>query len=567
MESIDTKELITFSQTELQQSEELIEKFGGKRCSADDYYLEVVIGKSYTPDDNIAYRKLKHVECDFEDVSFDGTDGASSIVIDCRIKGCDIKNAGFRTSDFSQTQFLPSAAKPTSITNTSLHNSNFTASLFQQTNIEGCSFIHSMFRNTEFIHCTLCFCDFEDAVFENTTFESIDLTTSGIDFAEFIDVNLQDVTLSCWGILWSFGGLDAVKKFKNEVQLKLPDNDTAIPAEEFLRCLPDLQAHFYFKKDYFSLANINIFLGNQEKAFLYIKEGLLYNLYIKNFRMIKFLCKLASYNHFFTKKQLSQLYYILQSDAIIHKMTSYEYRNYLYEMNDIKKLLVDNPFNLPQIIIKITTDIDNEEQDLLKVLLGNIDQIIKLNAGQSIYSTTIRHNSPTFIEILDSDVLQNLYQLGANLIISFWGLIPQINALLESFTFIKQLCTSDTKLKKKLQAEELEIKKEELKNQKLNNELLLLDKQVKEEELKNQVLHNQLLAMEIEKQRRDMMNSEEKGINGIASDTDQYAFLDENAKISISPNLSKRILKISFSINTSEMIPSTLREFTIQQPD
>lgn len=565
MDIINAKELITFSQTELQHSEELIEKFGGKRCSSDDYYLGVVIGKSYTPDDNIAYRKLKHVECDFEDVSFDGTDGASSIVIDCRIKGCDIKNAGFRTSDFSQTQFLPSVKKPTSIINSSLHDSNFSASIFQQTKIEGCSFIHSMFRNTEFVDCSLSFCDFEAAVFENTIFKSIDMTTSGIDFAEFIDVNLQGVTFSCWGILWSFGGLDAVKKFKNEVHLRLPENDTAISAEEFLSFLPDLQAHFYFKKDFFSLANINIFFGNQERAFLYIKEGLLYNLYIKNFRIIKFLCKLASYNHFFTKKQLSQLYYILQSDAIIHKMTSYEYRNYLYEMNDIKKLLVDNPLNLPQIIIKITTDIDNEEHDLLKVLLGNIDQIIKLNAAQSIYSTTIRHNSPTFIEILNSDNLQNLYQLGANLIISFWGLIPQISSLLESFTLIKQLCTSNTKLKNKLQEEELRIKKEELKNQKLNNELLLLDKQVKEEELKNQVLHNQLLAMAIEKQQRNMNNPSEKAINSITAD--QYATLDENARISISPNLSNRILKVSFSISTSEMIPSTLREFTIQQPD
>ena len=566
MDIIDTKELITFSQTELQHSEELIEKFGGKRCSSDDYYLGVVIGKNYTSEDNnIAYRKLKHVECGFENVSFDGTDGVSSILIDCRIKGCDIKNAGFRTSDFSQTQFLPSVTKPTTITNTSLHDSNFTASVFQQTNIEGCSFIHSMFRNTEFIDCALRFCDFEDAVFERATFKSIDMTTSGIDFAEFIDVNLQEVTFSCWGILWSFGGLDAIRKFKNEVHLRLPENDTAISAEEFLNCLSDLQAHFFFKKDFFSLANINIFFGNQERAFSYIKEGLLYNLYIKNFRMIKFLCKLASYNHFFTKKQLSQLYYILQSDAIIHKMTSYEYRNYLYEMNDIKKLLVDNPFNLPQIIIKITTDIDNEEQDLLKIFLGNIDQIIKLNASQSIYSTTIRHNSPTFIEILDSDNLQNLYQLGANLIISFWGLIPQINTLLGSFTLIKQLCTSDSKLKKKIQEEELEIKKEELKNQRLNNELLLLDKQVKEEELKNRVLNNQLLAMEIEKQQRDMNNLREKAINSIAEE--QYATLDENARISFSPNLSNRILKVSFSINTSEMIPSTLREFTIQRPD
>ena len=567
MDIIDAKELITFSQAELQHSEELIKKFGGKRCSSDDYYLEVVNGKSYNFGDNITYRKLKHVECDFENISFDGIDGVSSIVIDCRIKGCDIINAGFRASDFSQTQFLPSPSKPTSIINSSLYDSNFTASIFQQVNIEGCSFIHSMFRDTKFVDCSLCFCDFEDAVFENTSLKAIDLTTSGIDFAEFINVDLQDATFSCWGILWSFGGLDAVKKFKNEVTLKLPENDTTVSAEEFLNCLPDLQAHFYFKKDFFSLANINIFLGNQEKAFLYIKEGLLYNLYIKNFRMIKFLCKLASYNHFFTKKQLSQLYYILQSDTIIHKMTSYEYKNYLYEMNDIKKLLVDNPFNLPQIIIKISTDIDNEELDLLKVLLGNLDQIIKLNAPQSVYSTTIRHNSPTFIEILNSDVLQNLCQLSINLIISFWGIIPQINSLLESFTFIKQLITSETNLKKRLQEQELEIKKEELKNQKLNNELLLLDKQVKEEELKNQILHNQLLTIEIEKQRQAMDNLKEKAINSIVSDAACHESLDENARISISPMISNRILKISFSINTSEMIPSTLREFTIQQPD
>lgn len=558
MDIIHTNELLAFSQAELLHSEEIIEKFGGNRCAADDYYMDVVIGKSYNQSDHsLTYRKLKHLECTFENILFDGTDGASSIVIDCSIKGCKINNAGFRTSDFSQTKFLSSADADTFMINSSFNNSNFTASKFKQTHMEGCSFICSSFKDTSFIDCSLNCCDFEASVFENTTMKNLDMTTVGIDFTEFIDVDLQNVTFSCWGILWSFGGLNTIKKFENEVYLRLPNNDNSIVASEFLDSLPDLQAHFYYKKDFLSLANINIFLGNQEKAFLYIKEGLLYNLYIKNFKMIKFLCKLASYNYFFSKKQLSQLYYALQSDTIVHSMTTYEYNNYFYEMNEIKKLLIDNPFNLPQISIKIITDINNSEKDILTTLLSYLDQVIESNAPQSIYSITIRHNSPISLDILDSDTLQNLYQIGIYLIISFWGLIPQINSLLESFTFIKQLCTKEAELNKKIKEQELEIKKEELKNQKLNNELMLLEKEKKIVELHNQILSNELL----EKQKSE---SKQEEISNQIENTD--VCYSENNKVDISPEMSKRILKISLSINTNETIPSELREISIENP-
>ncbi len=310
MDSITTKDLLSFSDLELKNAEQILKKFGSNRFSSEDYYYNVVYQKEFdSSNDDISFKKLKHLECIFHDITFNGTDGISSLLFDCTLRGCKLKNAGFNMSDFTQTHFV-SSQQNTQIVNSSFVDSNFTGCVFDKVYAEGCSFQSSTFEDAKIEKCNFNCCNFENVKFRNTYFNGVNLTTVCVDFAEFENVEIVETKFSYWGILWSFGGLQAIKKYENTVKLGLPNSDESVTGADFLNQLEAIEAHFYYKKDFFSLTNINIYLGKQEKAFLYVREGLLYNIQIKNFRMLKYLCKLASINHFFSKKQLSQLYYI-----------------------------------------------------------------------------------------------------------------------------------------------------------------------------------------------------------------------------------------------------------------
>lgn len=559
MDTITTKDLLPFSKTELNTAEQILEKFGSQRFASEDYYYNVVYKKKFDGSkDDINFRKLKHLECTFNNMTFNGTDGISSLLFDCTLTGCEFNNAGLDMSDFTQTRFMPSE-KNTKINNSSFTDSNFMDSLFYKVQAEGCSFQNSTFEDAKIDNCNFNCCNFENSKFKNTCFNEVDLTTVCIDFAEFDNVTVHDTKFSIWGILWSFGGLQIIKKYENDVKLGLPNSIEYMTGSDFLNQLEQIEAHFYYKKDFFSLANINIYLGKQENAFFYIKNGLLYNLQIKNFRMIKYLCKLASNNYFFSKKQLSQLYYALQSSEVLRCMTSFEYKVYMNEMYGIKKLLIDNPFGQPQIVIRISTDINDNEYDLLSELLRYLEKATSEYAALSSHYLTLRHNSPYYIELFNSDSLANLYSFLTNLVIGICGYIPQINALLSAYINIKKLQSGDTALIKKIKEAELQLKREQLKTQQMTSDLLLLEKEKKENEIQNQKLENELLKLEIEKKRKEL--------DELMDDNESKESLIDSVQNNMPPlptRIQERIINISYSIYTENFLPFNLRENSIQ---
>lgn len=562
MDYITTKDMLPFSNVELEHAEKILEKFGSQRFASEDYYYNVVYKKIFDGSkDDIRFRKLKHLECEFNDIVFDGTDGISSTLFACILRGCQMNNAGFNMSEFTQSHFIPSKQN-IKIVNSSFTDSNFMECYFKNVQFEGCSFQNSSFEDATFDTCTFICCNFENAKFKHTTFKNIDLTTVCIDFAEFDDVQITNTTFSYWGILWSFGGLQTIKKYKESVKLGLPNSSEYIIGVDFLNQLKQIEAHFYYKKDFFSLTNINIYLGNQKKAFEYAKNGLMYNLQIKDFRMIKYLCKLASKNLFFTKEYLGQLYYALQSYEILKSTTSYEYKIYMNEMSDLKRLLIDNPFGQPQIVIRITTNINEDESGLLVELLNYLEEVILKTAAQSSHYVTLRHNSPYFLELFDSDTLINLYQLLIGLVLGLWGQIPQINSLLAALVNVKKIQSGEFSITKKIREEEHQLKKEELKAQQITNDLLLLEKEKKEGEIQYQKLKNELLKLELEKKNRELKDVTDTQL-------DNNALMDSLLCniVTIPTQVQERIVNISYSIHTEETLPFALRENSIQKPN
>ena len=132
--------------------------------------------------------------------------------------------------------------------------------------VEGCSFTNTTFEDAHIVDCSFRYCNFEASTFKNARLENVNLIAAGIDFAEFSGTKVKNAILSLWGILWSFGGLEMVRDFPDEVKIGLPGSKEFMSGNELLKQLKELEAHFYYKKDYFSLVNINIFLGDRKSV-------------------------------------------------------------------------------------------------------------------------------------------------------------------------------------------------------------------------------------------------------------------------------------------------------------
>lgn len=433
---MDNNSLI-YSKQELKHSESILVSLDPKRFKEFDYYHTDVINKKFGANfDGNKIRKSKYINCQFSDVKFDGTSGESSVITNCSFFDCSFENARFDNSDFTNSKFLPSSNK-NSFTACGFSNSNFTNAQLNSLNISGSNFVESWFENSKLDNTFFVCCNFEGAFFDNVEINNCNFSKASLEFVEFNDCTTKNSTFQIFSILHSYNGLKFIEKFKDNVYLKFPDSDKQITGNTFLSILDEIEAYFYYKKDFFALANINIFFGKSDDAFKYILLGLDDSFKKKDFKLIRYICKLASLNLFFTKSQLSQLYSFLQNSDHISELNYFEYKNYLNEMDNIKKILIDNPYNLPQMKISIETDIDYNDTDNVAEIIKYINKTYNLVSPDSPTYLTISHNSPDIFDFFlssDPEILHNTFIV---LSICFLGVTTAIVNLIDKHNDIE----------------------------------------------------------------------------------------------------------------------------------
>ncbi|WP_161625357.1 pentapeptide repeat-containing protein [Maridesulfovibrio hydrothermalis] len=374
--------------------------------------------------DGSKIKKAHFTKCFFNEVSFLGTSGASSSFEECVLKNCQIKNSCFDFSNFTKSDHSKADIAASSFAYTNFAKSNLDGITFR-----GCNFESSYFKNASLRNSNCWDCSFENAHFENSVFENIDLSRTNIDFSIMENVSFKNVKLPLVGILHSFGGLENAEKNSDNILFKFPASDVEITFSELVSKLEDIQAFFSKTNDFFTLSTINIYFGKHDLAYEYLKKGLRYSLAQKDFRMIGYYCKLASLNLFFTKKQLRNLYEGLKSDSIVQILTEHEYQAYSYELDRIKRMLIDSPFGLPEMKITLATDIHPEEVTVTAEMFSYLNEAIEEYAPQASDHMIFRHNSPYLIELILSDSAVVLGNLALAVLKGFLGATSAVMAV------------------------------------------------------------------------------------------------------------------------------------------
>ena len=456
---------IPFSEFEIDRARKVLQRLEPSRLDAIEYSNLIEKNKYYGKEfDGEKISKSYFDSCTFSEISFRGTAGISCSFRNCILLNCIIREAGFEFSDFHGARFS-SKTKGGNVSSSSFSYADFSGSKIENTEFRGCNFDSSYFNEAYIRDTNFVYCNFENAIFDATGFSNVNLQNAGIDYANFRNVEFENTTLPFVGLLHSFGGLQSAEHYKKEISIKFPSGNGEFSFEYFLDIFEELKAYFYSINDFFALSTMSIFHGENDAAYSYIFKGIGHSIAYRDFRMIGYYSKLASLNHFFTRDQLRALYEGLRSEQIAQSMSEHEYNSYVHEIDRIRRLLIDRPFGLPQIIISVETAIDSNNMGQVSNMTLYLNTIISLYLPQSSNYVSIRHNSPFLFEIVLSDSIVALYDFAIILSTSIFGLtaaISRIQKLVYEHHRIKglKLDNENKVLTNELAKIDIEIKKE-----------------------------------------------------------------------------------------------------------
>lgn len=465
------------------------------------------------------------IDCFFKETSFNNFDCTDYYFNDCKMETNKICNSSFDFLGMVECDISSSYWNNSSFNHSIVKSLNLNDISIQACNFQGCIISNSNFNNIT-INCS----DFKGSVIENCIFDTIEMKETDLQFIEFRgDVTIQNSSFLLEDILHCFNGISMVEKNKKDIFLKLFDESKLISGEVFLASLEKMIGYFVSIYDYFSIANIMIFLGDKQSAFEAIMQGIKYSLAQRDFKLIRYLCKLASISSLFNTNNLKQIYNFLKSNSLVFELSQFEYKRYIYELNEIKQLLLDNPTDLSQLRISIVTTINEYDYKKLSEILKMIDDIAISQIPQTSKSVTIRHNSSPIIEILLNDSIC--------LLIPYFTLLCAVVG--KSIKYIDKILD----LVKKHE----EIINDKLSNKKANLEItnLKLSNQLKEIELKKaKYEYNQLISNLNNSKDSFKTQSEQTCVNSTYISNISYNMLYDYTEI----NEEFRQMQIDFNI-------------------
>lgn len=403
---------------------------------------------------------------------FKNSAAAGSNFYDCIFDNCQIVNANFQECSFIKGKIInhPKTAP--------IIHSNFNESLFADDFLlKNNYFEHSVFYNAAFIggeisNTTFYSCTLEGTIFSDVLMENVHFTDLNIDYAVFENVKMHNVILPFSQICYTFGLLPYLKNSTDEVFITSVANENGyISKNEFLGLIPHFIKYYKETKDFFPLANVYFFVGDNKKAKETILAGVLEGVTEIDFRRIKYLCKLIyvyGVFNFHERQEIIDYIYSHISFSEMHPSLLYSYLVYKKEIESY--LLNNNRKGIVTAEINILTNIFPEETTKLGILLSTIEEIIELyKSPLGEHKIVCRHNSAETFFI----TLQEMLPIAITIITSLYSVLMSYYIL------------EDKRI-------DVQIKKNNLKNLQIKNDLEIANAQLELENRKQQILSYQL---------------------------------------------------------------------------
>jgi len=350
-----------------------------------------------------------------------------------------LKRTSLFDSTVTNSSFLNSA-----LTNSYFSETKFSDCIFDESNLQYCHFIHATFHGVEIRSTNLSYssffstdfksvffkgstvsellfdaCCFEDCVFtasmlENAVFthcilKNVRFVNTNIEFMEFKQCELQAITMPFQQIPYVYG----VYAHLSDGGVRAEVGDTCLKAEEYLSLQEDLITYYNSINEYFPMTNLFLARRKLDCAYQCISLGLQSSIVSKDFRMLKFFCKLAVQGALFPHQKLRELYTVINACVRKQKLNVYEQRDFIYNSAEIRSLLLDSIYDCPTARIELQTNIDSTEPEKVIQFIEYVDHTIQGSCSRQISHIEYRHNSDSnFIAFISANYWEILLAIS-----------------------------------------------------------------------------------------------------------------------------------------------------------
>lgn len=357
----------------------------------------------------------------FDDVSMKRTSLFNSAVTNSSFLNAALTGSYFSETTFSNSVFdesnlqychvIHSAFYDVKIHSTNLSYSNFFGTSFKQTLFKGSTVSELLFDTCSFEDCIFTASMLENAVFTHCTLKNVQFANTNIEFMEFRECEFQDVTMPFQQLPYVYG----LYAHLSNGGIRAEAGDVCLTAEEYLALQEDLIVYYASINEYFPMTNLYLVRQELDSAYQCISLGLQASITSKNFRMLKFFCKLAVQGTLFPHQKLRELYTIINAYVRKQTLNIYEQRDFIYNSAEIRSLLLDSIYDCPTARIELQTNIDATEPEKVIQFIEYVDHAIRETCSQQISHIEYRHNSDSnfiaFISANYREILLTIYIL------------------------------------------------------------------------------------------------------------------------------------------------------------
>lgn len=361
---------------------------------------ETLDNKKYIFED-ISLTHSRFFSCVLSEINFKRAAVTGTIFEHCILKNCNFDDADF---EFCEFRHCTIAMEKTH--GCSFNNSNFFECIIQNTNYTSCTFTGTFFEQTSILNVVMSYSTLEGACFSNCKFENLDWRELNLEYVEFINPSMNNVVLPFFQIPYIFGILHYLSITQDNV--KIATEKTNITIDTFFEeGIPYLLREYEKDHQNFPMSNILLFGRNTDynAAFHYLSDEVSTLSFSRDFRGIKFCCKLISSSGICNKQQLNRLYKLITNADISIRPNSSEMKSFTRNIGEIREMLF-NRIKVPTLSIQIKANIGIEYSMRFANLLHQFQKIAKPNhSGQLNTSIKLSQNSPLLIDvIIEGDV-------------------------------------------------------------------------------------------------------------------------------------------------------------------
>lgn len=363
--------------------------------------------------------KPVYKKCTFRGSIFERPAGESSCLDECRFYDCIFKDADFRYSDIENSWFI-SEKETNVITNSNFSYGTFINNNFINVHIKGTPFREMIIDGCTFKDCIFDSFGFERTIIKNTTFENIDMSKIVFRFSIFENVIFKNVKIHILDLAKSFGLINEL--ILNGENIKIfYGKGNIVDLKDALSILPNLLGYYLSEKDYYYVINILAVENRYDELQKVLPEAFSYVSKNKDFSTLQDLCNLIVKLKIFDLNQRKDFYNIITNTIKPNDLSNHQIRSYTYYLDNIKRILLENPNDNPTASIILYTDIAPEKIENLTPLLVCIERNIRHLQPEVNPKIEISHNSPYEIVVRISAALPVLLTVCQMFYYAFGG--------------------------------------------------------------------------------------------------------------------------------------------------